>query len=544
MSEGGTVTVSPSTGAVSAEGVAKYNEELKKYINNLAQQSFQAGFASSFGKDSDKDSSQSEFAKLFDTISNKVINRIGNVNSNILELKKQNSEQSVKLLNLTTSMYSTMSSQKDTIDELYKIIDTKLGQLIGKLDKNSEPTKTNTAENSPIRAQGIIRGIGGLNKQLVEIHKIIAAKIVPMMNTIIEKIGAQSQAARVEAVTPKADAIVEKDEIVKQPATNTAIVKKDESRTHTLSRLETAGVGFGQILGGASLMGIGGIIESMKKSIDELPAKLLARGKETVSKTEIPFAQGATLGDLGEQLSKFGDKSFFKRDLAQDAQNLMEPLFGAIKENIATRIGKDQEWLTSLFEKYDEEMKPFNSAVKSVTDGIDAVIEQVTGWAEYFGKSDKVNKNPEDKNLDGTPSQRLPKMDQAYVQKVNSKPEPLRGIHALDLYKKQPLGEYSIVNNATNPLPSITGNIVSNPISPMTQAIQQSSSEIELAKQNSLNNTIKQSHAIILNNNQQSAPQQPTIINPPTPRNTDSTKAFLDKMVLMGGYTGSGILLN
>ncbi len=552
MSEGGTVTVSPSTGAVSAEGVAKFNDEMKKYINNLAQQSFQAGFSSSFGKD-EKDSSESEFSKLFETISNKVINKIGNVNSNILELKKQNSEQAVKLLNLTTSMYSTISSQKDTVDELYKIIDTKLSQLIGKIDKNNEPAKQTSENDSPIRAMGIIRGIAGLNKQITELHKTVTSKVVPLLSAIADKISTQAQLAKVEAETPKADVLKPETEVVQAPASNTvSIVKKDQSRAESASRVETLGTGLAQIVGGAATMAGGGFLESILQKIDDLPSKLMDMGKESAKQIEIPLAQGATLGDLSKQFDLWKKESFGDRDFTQDISNLMEPLWEGLKENVAERIGKDQAWMTELFSKYDSEVKTFQGVVKSVTDGIDAVIEQVTDWGNYFKKSPKVtdDKGIAPKNLDGTPSQKMDSNSEPLTNKLSKPIEQqdteIRGIHALDMYKKQPIGELSIVNTATNPLQSISGNVVQQPISPMTQAIQQSSSEIEMAKRNGLIDALKQQTQMILINNKESNTKQqpPTIINPPSPRNTDSTKAILDKMALMGGYTGSGFILN
>jgi hypothetical protein len=544
MSEGGTVTVSPSTGAVSAEGVAKYNEELKKYINNLAQQSFQAGFASSFRKDSDKDSSQSEFAKLFDTISNKVINRIGNVNSNILELKKQNSEQSVKLLNLTTSMYSAMSSQKDTMDELYKVIDTKLGQLIDKLD-TTPVAKSDMG--SPNNSDDNIEILYSITDKLDKIHNsIIFSGDVQsgLLDSLITLISDKFDLESIEKVTPKPDVLQHEQDGSKDPASKPTIIKKDESKSQTISKTESSITGaVGQILGGAAIMSIGAIVDAFKDKLPELLTKFTELTKHFTDLSDTISGVKTFVEDLFSFDSNDSTKKVDESQLPKN--NNGEPLLPNLEykgEPVINKGPKYDDFTKAIKQKREESPK------KTLINRVKGFFEELsTDIDTYFERSKDSNKN-----LDGTPSQLLPEqkrqLEEEKQKRLQKKSKKTNG-SILDNnieqgFKKSPLGEYSIVNNATNPLPSITGNIVSNPISPMTQAIQQSSSEIELAKQNSLNNTIKQSHAIILNNNQQSAPQQPTIINPPTPRNTDSTKAFLDKMVLMGGYTGSGILLN
>lgn len=534
-------------------GGAVSNEDVMKFVQSLAQQKFQEGMAASYNQPvPESDMKREEFAKLFDTISNKVISKLSSVNSSLLELKKSNTDQGNRLINLSTSIFSAISSQKDTIDELYKIIDTRLAELVNKESKTVD--KDSGTDKQSYKTAGLIRGIGGLNKQMVELNKTVTSKVVPLLSSISEKISGLKVENAVMAATPAPTAAKPVEETEKiAPASTKETRKRDEKTSYTMSKLEMLGDGLTKLLGGGALIGLGASLNDLSKNISNLPQTI---ANWTNEKTE--DASSGAKEIAGKILSGvgLGDEKFYKEhpevfdqygkllsktgsDIGSMASTASDAIF---KSDISPLSAKG--WEKDLNE-LDNVFGQVSSIFKLFVDD----ISHIKKYAEESGLFDLIksmvglNSGSEDITQKSSSQPGFLTKQPIKTEKTNSQIKPKEVIkRAKPKLRNQPVGEYSIVNSVSNQ--NIENSIIKQPISPITTSIQESTIAIAESKNNAKNvGTNQQSSPVVLNNTT-SNNQNMGLLHSPSPRNTESTKQTLDRMMLYGNYTGTGFLMN
>lgn len=526
------------------------NKQIKQYIDMLSHQSFGQGLAQSYERNDTGGIKTDEMEKLFDTIATKIVNKIGGIQTNINEIKKQNDQHATRLINLSTSMLSTMTSQKDTINELYKIIDKRLsmGNSVG--DKKDDKVIKNEPE---LKSAGIIRGLGGLNKLLVELNKTVSSKVFPTLLNIQKQLGdAKPQIKPIDTTKPTAATpAIEQEKI--QPSKT--IAKKDEKAAYSQSNIEMFGTGLKSLLAGSGIIALGGSIDSLTKKIENLPQYISGKIGETAkSGAKAGFEKLTSLAPNSEQFQQF-----FK-----DTPNWFE--------QYSSELGKDfsqvgETWSAEGWKKDVSEMKEVFGSVSSMFKLFVDDISYIKTYAEKSGLFDSLRsmigldsgEKPVKvaKEKDVTPSMSTPEQHEQIVKErqanknpsIQKKDKPPKnvnpnvpGIHRLDFYKKEPIGELSIINEATKP---IVPNVVRNSLTPTTNSIKESTLALQTARQElTQQGAIKQIHPQVSVNNQTNNNQHVGILNNPSARNSESSKAMLDKMVLFGGYTGTGFLVN
>jgi hypothetical protein len=531
-------------------GGAVSNDDVMKFIQSLAQQKFKEGMAASFNQPApESDMKREEFAKLFDTITNKVISKLGSVNSTLLELKKSNNEQGTRLINLSTSMFSAISSQKDTIDELYKIIDTRLAELVGKDSKND--AKDSGSDKQSFRTAGLIRGIAGLNKQIVELNKTVSSKVVPLLSSINEKISVAKISQAVVTATPQPTAAKPVEETEKiAPASTKDKQKKDEKSSYTMSKLEMLGDGLTKLLGGGVLIGLGASLNDLSKNIANLPETIGNIIKEKAESTTKNVAKSG----METILSPMTGDNFFKQNpewfdeytsrLGKTGSDI-----GSMTSTASDAIFKSDISPFSA-QGYEKDLKELDAVFGQVSSIFKLFVDDISHikkYAEESGLFDSI-KSMVGITSDKKPDSKISKENKkpgfvTPVEKTNSQIKPKEVIkRAKPKLRNQPIGEFSIVNTASTQ--NIESNIVKPLISPITQSIQNASSTIEESKSMNNGNNVQQQQSPVVINNSTNNNQSVGLLHSPSPRNTETSKQLLDRLMLYGNYTGTGFLMN
>jgi hypothetical protein len=536
-------------------GGAVSNDDVVKFIQSLAQQKFNEGMASSYNQPvPESDMKREEFAKLFDTITNKVISKLGAVNSSLLELKKSNNEQGNRLINLSTSIYSSISAQKDTIDELYKIIDSRLTELVNKEFKSNDNGKDSGPDKQSFRTAGLIRGIGGLNKQLVELNKSVTSKVVPLLSSISDKISNINAQNIVAAATPPPSAATPTQETEKIPAASTKNTRKqDEKSSYTMSKLEMLGDGLTKLIGGGALVGLGASLNDLSKNISNLPQTIgniiKEKSKETtknVAKSGMEIGLSPLTGDdfFKENPEWFDKYTSFLRKTGTD--------IGSIASTASDAIFKSDISPFST-QGYEKDLKELDAVFGQVSSTFKLFVDDISHVKKFAEESGLFNSLKEMLGIssDSTvqPNNIKPKNEKpgfltkqpAKSESTNSQKKPKEVIErAKPKLRNQPIGQFSIVNSVS----SIDNNILRNPISPINRSIQESTMELEESKNITKNSSNNQNSSPVIVNNSTSNNQNMGLLNNPSPRNTESTKQTLDRLMLYGNYTGTGFLVN
>lgn len=525
-----TMTVA-SSGAVTNEQLQHYKQKLNKY----EYEQFGSKFAKSFEKSNDG-IKREEFIKLFETMSNKISSTLGTINTNVVDIKKENGSSSTKLINLTTSILAASSSQRDTLNELYKIVDSKLSDLVSKRSDKNVP-KTKLSEDREPKVAGIIRGIGGLNKQLVAINGNMA-KMVKLLNSLAEKSGISTKIT--PTITPE-----EKKEKIDEPQKleKVSSVKSEKAGPLSESRSSTFLEGIAKIAGGATLMTLAASINEMVKSVKDL--------KEYINIPEKAKAlHERAVDDVSYTFSAMDSGQFFEqgKEVLTDQLNTILDFAGKI---------------TGL----TDDFKEFSSYIDKIGNGIAGFAKDVKDIFPSFGNDSKEAENvksqpktfAEKAITSDTKSQIKPENTKIEPKDVNGKKvesekvvstkqhkilnPPIVTKHRLDLYEKSPVGEFSVSNPAPK-ASSISDYMVSQPLSNSTEAVAASSKTVEDIK---MEKTGQQNGStqgpVVINNNNVNNNQTNGTGFIPSVRNTDSTKSFLDRMSISGQYIGTGFTL-